>query len=91
MATEIISKLKKRIKILLVVIVALVVLLATSSAYNIYLSTNTFESKTVAYYLVPDAIKIPYVPQLKKKAKKGIKNDYNPFYKTGVGLLPRIL
>lgn len=43
MVTEIIKKLKKRIRVMWIVIGALVALLAVSSAYNVYF-INTFES-----------------------------------------------
>lgn len=71
MAMEIISKLKKRIKIMWVVIGTLIVLLATSSAYNIYYRThnNTFENTTAAYN-VPEKQRPLYIPQPEKRRKK---------------------
>ena len=70
MAFEIIAKLKKRIRIMWVIICTLVVLLAASSAYNLYLKKHTFERKTVAYYNVPEKEKTLYIPQADKKRKK---------------------
>ena len=69
MAFEIIAKLKKRIRIMWVIIGTLVVLLAASSAYNVYF-VNTFERKTVAYYNVPEKEKTLYITQADKKRKK---------------------
>ena len=68
MVTEIIKKLKKRIRVMWIVIGALVALLAVSSAYNVYF-VNTFESAGT-YYTVPDKQKIPYFPQSDKRRKK---------------------
>ena len=68
MAVEIIAKLKNRIKVMWVIIGTLVVLLAASSAYNVYF-VNTFESAGT-YYTVPDKQKIPYFPQSDKRRKK---------------------
>lgn len=70
MAFEIIAKLKKRIRIMWVIICTLVVLLAASSAYNVYLKKHTFERKTVAYYNVPEKEKTLYITQADKKRKK---------------------
>ena len=70
MAFEIIAKLKKRIRIMWVIIGTLVVLLAASSAYNVYLKNNTFERKTEAYYTVPEKEKLLYITHSDKKRKK---------------------
>jgi flagellar basal body-associated protein FliL len=70
MAFEIIAKLKKRIKIMWVIICTLVVLLAASSAYNVYLKKHTFERKTEAYYTVPEKEKLLCIPRADKKRKK---------------------
>ena len=71
MAIEIILKLKKRIAIMRMVIGALVVLLAASSAYNFYLAKNyTFERETGYYYTVPEKQQALYIPQPDKRRKK---------------------
>lgn len=71
MALEIISRLKKQITIMWVVIGTLIVLLAASSAYNVYITRkSTFERKTEAYYTVPERQETLCISQADKKRKK---------------------
>lgn len=71
MASEIIAILKKRIKILQVIIGILFILLAASSAYNMYYfkTKSAFESK-VQFYSVPDNISGNFGDQPQKKGKR---------------------
>lgn len=69
MATEIICKLKKKIKIMWVVIAILAILLAGTSAYH-YVKTKTFESKAETFYTVPERIKLQYFPKSERRRKK---------------------
>ena len=71
MAKEIINKLKNRIKILWMIIGVLCILLAFSSAYNIYfIKTKTFESKAGTYYTVPEKMTLQYFPKSEKRRKR---------------------
>lgn len=68
MASEIIRKLKSIISFLLVIIIILIIMLAKTSVEKC--NTCTFESKTEAYYVVPEKNIIRYYPISEKKRKK---------------------